>query len=461
MGRHNHTYRIIAMFTFLLLLSIFPPKSAKCQTDSQIVDNNSLGSNNIESAKSDITVTQCKQADISNWRKLKPGMSMSSVYSLLGRPKLKQNGSHECIWFYQDLPVDNSEPHFKYQKGGESLKVKDRYGTVTTKIGLSDVGGVRNGILFFEAKSLDALINEQKKVLDAAIDKKKKIRDRAIANFSVPKVRHLGGAWKDPPDKQERIAAGHKTIEDTYETSIKNLNDGYIRRIKVLQNETRLPEFSLQFFNQPDWNRVQDMVAIADVNVNCVEKWQNPDKWKNLKINMTIAQVEFILGKTQRKDISIESSRYYYSDANNCAMVSFVPNADAEDRLISWNEPFWPSLWTGSLVNNEGAILVFKGRVVEHRSDKSILAESVTPAKSDLFVLDDVVIKTAVNPSVSDKRAIIKLPDNHPLLNSPDGTLFQIYVVPGGIFQYNDSQNISHTINKYLYTRITQTVGDK
>jgi len=91
------------------------------------------------------------------WRQLKPGMTEEQVQKILGKPKLIQSGSDECVWFYQDLPVSNAKPSFGFRQKEKEQEVKDRYEAVVEKIGLSYFGGVKNGIVFFEAKSIACL----------------------------------------------------------------------------------------------------------------------------------------------------------------------------------------------------------------------------------------------------------------------------------------------------------------
>ena len=72
--------------------------------------------------------------------------------------------------------------------------------------------------------------------------------------------------------------------------------------------------------------------------------------------------------------------------------------------------------------------------MIKHVSSNIIIASSLNELSGYTFVLDELVIHTQEVPVVTDKIAAIKLPRSHPLINSADGTTFQIYVLPDGIY---------------------------
>lgn len=307
-----------------------------------------------------------KQANVRKWRMLQRGMSMEDVRKLLGRPKLIQGGSHECVWFYQDVPLFDAKPHFEFQKGGEKKKIKNRYGTITKKIALSDIGGIRKGILLFEAKSLDTLIAEEEVKLNAAILEKERKRDEDIDSYRVPRVSYQGGPWEEPPDKEKRLAKGRKSIEKWFATSVRSLEKSYTRRIRRLKEDLKTPVFILAFFNQSDWGRSEDPIKKRTMGQINRDKWRNSDNWKKLKVGVTMNYVHKLLGEPAKSDINMESSLHYYGDINGHGELCYTPNANTEDCLTSWVEPFWPHVTeeSGEISDRKpimGDIMVFKG----------------------------------------------------------------------------------------------------
>ncbi|MHC4365451.1 MAG: hypothetical protein ACYSTJ_08295, partial [Planctomycetota bacterium] len=131
-----------------------------------------------------------KETTIKKWRRLEEGMTQGHVRRILGEPKLIQGGSHECIWFYQDLPVSNAKPSFLFKKGGQQIKVVTRHGTIVERVAVSDVGGVKDGIVFFELKDPDSLFREdsakRRAIREARANSRKATRESSTGGYGPP-----------------------------------------------------------------------------------------------------------------------------------------------------------------------------------------------------------------------------------------------------------------------------------
>ncbi len=302
--------------------------------------------NQIELAKQKKDLEFQKQETIKSWRQLKEGMTQKQVRRILGKPKLIQGGSHECIWFYQDLPVSNAQTNFRFREGGKKQKVKNRYGEVIQRIGISSVGGVKHGLVFFEAKSLDTLIMEERAKSDRAIAKEQAKRDKDVASYRVPQIRNFGGPWHDPPDAAERRARGTDIIKKRCKVVVEKLEKGYNRRVKKLSDSPRSPILVLRFFNQPDWERFDDLLAGKELSrvslEKPIDKWKAPLQWRKLKINMPPKKIHLLLGEPERSETNIEGKRTYYGDVPGHGKLSFRVASDFNEYLDSWIEPFWP-----------------------------------------------------------------------------------------------------------------------
>ncbi len=301
-------------------------------------------SNEIELEKREKHLRFQKKKTIKGWRQLKPAMTEKQVQKILSRPKLIQSGSHECVWFYQDIPVSNSRVKYTYRY------IRDEYGKIIKTIitGISNVGEVKCGIVFFEAKSIDSLIAEEKaKRYNAILEERAKCH-KAIASYHVPRIRNYGGPWRDPPDAREKRAKVEEAIWKRYGEAVKKIENDYNRRVKKLRHNPRPPEFALRFFNQPDWNRFGELSADKETSriktEKPVHKWKEPKRWRKLKINMSVKQVNAILGELEGSITRVEGTVKCYGDVPGHGELFFPAHSDLEEYLDSWIEPFWPAV---------------------------------------------------------------------------------------------------------------------
>jgi len=343
---------LLAALTLILFAGSAPAQKKSPQPK----EPNKADSNEMELTKQKRHLESQKRLIIRRWRQLKPGMTEKQVQRTLGRPKLIQGASHECIWCYQDLPVSNAEPNFSFRGGGAKQQVDTRYGAVVEKIGVSDVGGVKNGLILFEAKSIDSIVEEKIGSVGKAIAKAKPTRDRAIARAKATRDRNLdilkemkrrgqiGSTFYD---------AQKQTIKARFDSAEQKAKDDCDRKIDMLKRkldlDPRSPVFALKFFNQPDWNRFEDLLPAkqqAKTYANTeIDKWKVPLRWRKLlKINMTPKQVYGVLGEPHTSKTTVEATREQYGHVSGHGQLYFTVRSDSEERLDSWIEPFWPAV---------------------------------------------------------------------------------------------------------------------
>ncbi len=398
------------------------------------------------------------QKYIRRWRALKRGMTLSDVKKLLGEPKLIQCSSHECFLFYQELPTSNAIPHFAFRKGGKQLVIKDRYGNLTEKIGINDVGDIRNGILVFEAKTIEESISEVKAEYNNKIknftETHKKIKDGEIErNLRKPeKVINRS-------DAAERQVESHKVAQeealririDSQIAQMKKECDGKIAIIQE-DSEPRTPIFILKFFNQPDWNKSEMLWARSKaIGKQSEEKLQMQINWKKLQINITQPQIEKLLGQPTRFETNIQGTKLFYGSEPQCGEIFLTPRSDKIERITAWKEPFWgrKTVYANLIPPN---VQLFEGKIFQHSPPKIILANAILFSYAQMLFEDPNgnIIYIQKIPTITDEIAAIELQENHYLLNKADRTEFSIYVLPAGIFQYVTTIGTLSTINKYV-----------
>lgn len=297
---------------------------------------------------------------VKKWRTLKQGMTLSDVKKLLGDPKLSQASSHECFLFYQETPFFNAKPNFSYRTSSKQIIDKDRYGNITDKIGINDVGGVRNGVLVFEAKTINEFIAE---LHDECQQKVKKFtelfdkHDNTKSDFRVQKhVSGMSGSSLEARDAERanrladaedaRKAADRKAAENYRSNEIDKIKNEYEGKIAVLKEDCnpRTPIYILKYFNQPDWNNMKMLLGknITIGNSNRLkEKQQVQINWKKLQLNMTQQQVEKLLGQSTRFESNVQGTKLFYGSEAQCGELFLSPRSDSTERLTSWTEPFW------------------------------------------------------------------------------------------------------------------------
>ncbi len=201
---------------------------------------------------------------------------------------------------------------------------------------MSDVGGVKDGFVFFEAKSINSLIEEEKARCDKAIKK---------ANEKYGG----GGPLSHPPGFGDNVRVV-KLKTAMREAAVEKAEKDYDRRVKKLRRSPPPPV--LRFFNQPDWEQCEDILANKKplrIQEKPIENWKRPLNWRRLKINMTVNRAHAILGEPERREESVEGRREYYGDVSGHGKLYFVARSDLKEYLDSWVEPFWPRVEQQSL----------------------------------------------------------------------------------------------------------------
>lgn len=351
-------------------------------------------SNQIEVQRQSRRLRLRKRAAVKKWGQLTPGMSQEQVRRILGRPRLAQGGSDECIWFYQELPESNA------RRG--------------LGAGLAAFGGARAGVVFFETKSVDSLIGEERIKLDEVILEAQAARDKtlerahekcddAISEEAAKADRTIADRKRE--DEQEtleyyekasrswtsrgryrarvrynqalienkinnaatiehrnRAIARHKSRRDSliklaearYESNVQKAQDSYDTRVKRLREGQRSPVFELRFFNQPDWEHYQGgPTSRRRVRTGAAEKWQRPLSWRRLKVNMPAERVYEILGQSQRSERKMQKIKEYYGDIAGHGELHFSSGPGVKKYLDSWTEPFWPAVDESVLTESE------------------------------------------------------------------------------------------------------------
>jgi outer membrane protein assembly factor BamE (lipoprotein component of BamABCDE complex) len=354
-----------------------------------------VDSNQIEVRRQSRRLSLRKLAAMKKWGQLTPGMSQDQVKKILGRPRLAQGGSDECIWFYQELPESNA---------GRDPRV-----------GPAAFGGARAGVAFFETKSVDSLIEEERIKLDEAISDAQAARDKtaerahekcddAIAEETARAERTI--AEREREDEQEtleyyekasrrwtwrgryrararfnqalienkinnaatiehrdRAIARHRSRRDSliklaearYESNVRKAQGSYEMRVKRLREGQRSPVFELKFFNPPDWEHYEGgPTNRRRVRIDrAAEKWQKPLNWRRLKVNMPADRVYEILGQPHRSEMRTPKIQEYYGDVAGHGEVHFGSSPDVKKCLDSWTEPFWPAVEESVLAESQ------------------------------------------------------------------------------------------------------------
>jgi len=314
------------------------------------------------------------------WGKLKAGMGENEVREILGKPKLRQGGSDACVWFYQDLPVSIADQN---------------------PLGLA-------GMVLFEAKSLESLIDEanaayEKVISDAEIkyneavgkvderherdvEREKEKYDELSRQFKREGLEdHLKGQkinrglmrrrrwpwsrWRrsqrrnaerelrkfDAETAREDNIRKHRDSSDTkkgqaeavFESDLKRANKNRGIRIKRLMNAPRSPKFLLEFFNEPNWDECKDLLVKDKEPLpkkKPKEPWMMQAAWKKLKINMKVSRAYNILGEPAGTETDGDETIARYSDTAGSGELYMVSQSDGVERLDSWVEPFWPDV---------------------------------------------------------------------------------------------------------------------
>lgn len=352
-------------------------------------------SNQIEVERQSRRLRLRKRAAVKKWGQLIPGMSQEQVRNILGRPRLAQGGSDESIWFYQELPESNV-----------------RRDPVA---GLAAFGGARAGVVFFETKSVDSLIEEERTKLDEAILEAQAARDKtikrahekcddAIAEETVKadgtiadrkredeqetleyyKKTRRRWTWRGryrarakynhglienkinnaaTIEHRDRAIARHKSRRDSliklaearHESNAQKAQGSYDMRVKRLRQGQRSPVFELRVFNPPDWEHYEGGPrSQRRVRIGrAVVKWQRPLSWRRLKVNMPAERVHEILGQPQRSEMKTQKIQEYYGDFAGHGELHFSSGPGLKKYLDSWTEPFWPAVEESVLAESE------------------------------------------------------------------------------------------------------------
>lgn len=371
MKQVNLTLFLITAFCLILFASF-----AQAQTESAEPNEAAKAdSNEIELARQKNRLELQEQREIKKWRELKPGMTEKQVQKLLGRPQLIQGGSDECIWFYQDLPVSNVE-NVEYgivcfeAKSVESLTAEEG---AKRKQAIEEAEAQRNKAIAKEHEDYEKLIEKrrEKAIATRKVPKRRGTTviihrtpesDKATATPKVPKPstpmvvhkRSKPTVSRNAPkrDLAERRDKLIKRKETRYETYVKRAEDNYNTQVKRLTLAPRSPVFILKSFNQPDWDRCEDILAKRRplrIGERPTEEWKMPLRWRKLKINMTVKQVHVLLGDPERTKTNVQGRKEYYGNVPGHGELLFASRSDLKEYLDSWVEPFWPAVERQSL----------------------------------------------------------------------------------------------------------------
>lgn len=328
-----------------------------------------VNSNEIKLARKKNRLELRKQREIKKWRKLKSDMTEKQVQKLLGRPKLIQGGSDECVWFYQDLPVSNAES-VEYgivcfeAKSVESLIAKE---AAKRKQAIAEAAAQRDKAIAKEHKDYEKLTEKRDKRATATHKVPKRRRttrithgapesDKATATRKVPKPstptvhKHSKPTVSRNAPERDLAERRNKLIkrkETRYETYVKMADDSYNTQVKRLMLAPRSPVFILKSFNQPDWDRCEDILAKRRplrIGERPTEKWKRPLRWRKLKINMTVKQVHVLLGEPEKTETNVQRTKEYYGSVPGHGELLFASRSDSEEYLDSWIEPLWPAV---------------------------------------------------------------------------------------------------------------------
>ncbi|MFH1614980.1 MAG: hypothetical protein ABIG61_07840 [Planctomycetota bacterium] len=280
-----------------------------------------------EPALSDVQ-RQDRLAEIRKWRQLRPCMSEDKVLQILGKPRLIQAAHDHAIWFYQDMPAENAEVQFNHKT--------DAKGKTLERTSLKSAGNIRGAVLYFEAKSLNDILNEEQEKYEEQV---KQIEQRWQQDSLVP----LGA------EEQQKKEAVLKKITERFNKTVRQFTEGHI---------PRAPVYYLRFANPPDWERLEtaeDGQIDVFESTDSVDKWQAQKNWKKLKINMTPQQVHAILGLPGKSSAGIPGIAESYGQTPGHGTLFFAAREPLSEKLQSWNEPFWPVVVKENLTAKAGS----------------------------------------------------------------------------------------------------------
>ena len=98
------------------------------------------------------------------------------------------------------------------------------------------------------------------------------------------------------------------------------------------------------------------------------------------------------------------------------------------------------------------SLLVLEGTITRRIEPQILLVSS--KGKTNVLTYSNYKY---VPPFVLDELAVVELPENHPVLKSPDGAKLELYVVQEGTYDFQDSVGaiaIARTVNKYRETNL-------
>jgi outer membrane protein assembly factor BamE (lipoprotein component of BamABCDE complex) len=281
-----------------------------------------------------------RQKMIEKWRALQTGMTTSQVRNILGNPKLILGGSHASYWFYQKLPVSASGPNF--------IRIKDKgnkRGKPGAKHILSDINGVRHGVIFFKAasvideiyKSYDDTVLELKKEHEFLIEKMQRARNHN---------REQRLKYNNIINKEKSFQRVQKSIDERYSESLDNAEKDLHKQLKNIRKggNLQLLPLELNMILQPDWKKPKTLKKTNKMQKikKAKEKWLEPIRWRRLRMNMSLKQVHTIIGHPRESISDIKGTREYYGDVPGYGELLFSARDDLKTYLSFWIEPFWP-----------------------------------------------------------------------------------------------------------------------
>lgn len=253
------------------------------------------------------------QEQIAKWRDIKTHMSETSVRSLLGDPKCCCRESDKSTLYYQNPPQ----------------LVLDNNGKVS-------VVEPTCGLVRFTNCGLDVALKNAEKVYE----KEQLVTGR---RYEAELKRAQRNYQNDPTELKKATMK----ISSDYDSQLNKVMGDYNLEVSYLHNGITpiSPVYVVSEWTAPDPEGVASLLACPEeLIVDSVEKWQVPENWKKLKMNMDRQSVERILGLVEKPSFTPQLSSHYGS-IPGFAELKFKRRDDGDLRLDYWKEPLWPSVW--------------------------------------------------------------------------------------------------------------------
>lgn len=176
----------------------------------------------------------------------------------------------------------------------------------------------------------------------------------ALGDPLCKEVRSNGPIWyyqQLPPC----VSLRNKSTKDknripTVKRQLESLDYGIVQftnaRSPRNEQETCKPKYVVRDWKEPDWARLKSNPPTNTAPRKKLKpkrklaKWEKPQLWKRLVINMRDKAAKKILGEPNLEILHrLSYKTWYYADIRNCAELKF-----RKGLLIEWSEPFWPEV---------------------------------------------------------------------------------------------------------------------